>query len=652
MENNNIIDTEKNITESQIKLILSDWLGNLRQGENGDFVHKGKGGIRSSEESITDYLMGDVGKFGNNKELLMKKTLQASRNLVDTITPEKVNVITGGSKSYQGVEDNGREIICLATNFFDDSRLSNREKCGIMLGLACHEAAHSAYTEQEPKMKLINRYPSSQQKLVKRIWNTIEDERIEYLLTDKSPGLSSLIAETKRHYFKSYENKVKTTVGEPTEPLPRLLNTLLQAVRYPSELTEEKVTENFDVLDSIRKVLTPYPLTPEGACRKTDEIMSLIKDMIKQDMQDKQNQQQQEGKGQNQGQSSEESNGKNSGQDQNQGGNPSNGRSQPTKQDIEKALEQALKSKQAEGIMKALEEDDRKGLDDRNGTNASSEIKHDTKKQRFINEDSAEKVGGSGAGGGFNPNTYVFKPKGDPAVYGAVASSIRKYVPAMSKTLSCKSREREFILCGLKSGKLDMNKLVSLQAGNTNIFTKKGMSRCSTASICVLIDESGSMYGEKQEAARQTAILLNEAIKHIKTVNYYCYGYSGYLNVYCEAGKSHPWSLSDVEATGGTPTGEAMQYAAERIRRRTNEPVLMLVITDGSADNTEKVIRMDNELRRNGFTVIGIGVQTSYVRNSFKESLTFNDISELPVKLGTITRKYLSNTLVKSKEML
>ena len=222
----------------------------------------------------------------------------------------------------------------------------------------------------------------------------------------------------------------------------------------------------------------------------------------------------------------------------------------------------------------------------------------------------------------------------------------------MSKALACKSREREFFLDGLPSGKLNMNKLVSLQAGNTNIFTKKGISRCSAASICVLIDESGSMYGGKQQAARQAAILLNEAIKHIRTVNYYCYGYSDSLHIYCEAGKSSPWSLSEVDAYGGTPTGEAMRYAARRIRRRTNEPVLMLVITDGSAYSTEKVLRADEELRRQRFTVIGVGIQTPYVEHSFKDHMTIMDIAEMPVKLGKVARKYLSKTLVKSNEIL
>ena len=55
---------------------------------------------------------------------------------------------------------------------------------------------------------------------------------------------------------------------------------------------------------------------------------------------------------------------------------------------------------------------------------------------------------------------------------------------------------------------------------------REGHVKSDRISVCILIDESGSMYGDGERAARDTAVLLNEAIGTLQNVDLYIYGHS------------------------------------------------------------------------------------------------------------------------------
>ena len=651
-------------TASQVDTLMSDWLGNLRMKAEGNYTHKGKGGIRT-QKSYTDYVVGDVDGLSDVEAL--KKARIAARNVIVSVTNEPTDVVVGGNGSFN-MTNGITHTIHLATDFFDDSSMTNREKTDILLGLAAHEAAHSVYSEFDQSEKNLKGLPEETAKLKQNIWNILEDERIEYLLGDENPGLSDCIGATKEHYFKKTVARMKAGGKMPTEPVPKLINALTQAIRYPSEMERDQVVENFDELDAIRRVLTPYPLTAEGCWKATDRIMDIIKDVVKKDLQQQKQQQQeqqqkQQGEGQqagggqpqdgNQDSSSQSSgspdpNGDPSGKDgkkkNSQDKKDGNGKEklpEPTKKEIERALEQALQTSQGKAVQNALKQDVEKNVDNNSRTLCNSD------NERYVNEDDAECVS---AGSG-DPKMFIFKPKGDPGQYNMYRSRIRASVPAMSHALACKAQETDYVLRGMPGGKLNTNKLVSFRTGCKTIFTKSGTITCSSASVCLLIDESGSMGGQKQIKAREAAILVNEAIARIQNVRFFCYGYtSDRLNVYSEMGKTSKWSLSATEARSGTPTGLAMKMAAQRVRKYGPEPCLLLVMTDGQADNSSLVISQDEKLRKEGFIPIGIGILSSCVQNTFRESVTLTDISSLPLQLGRMTRKHLDRMLVRSDE--
>ena len=637
-------------TQSQIDVVMSDWMGNLRQKEEGNFVHKGQGGIRrQSGESAADYILGDVKRLDGLD--LIKHSRMAAEQIVNAIVPEPTKLSVGSDDSYHGIE-HGVHHINIATDYFDNKDLTNRQKADIMMGLAAHEAAHGAFTDEQLKKEKLEGVIDNTTMLRKEIWNVIEDERIEFLLGEKCPGFASSVGKTKGYYFKQLKANVDANVGEPTEPLPRLLNTLIQAVRYPSELTEEQVKENFDELESIRRILTPYPLTPEGAWDATDRVMDVIRDMAKekakQEKQQQQQQQQQSAGGQGQQQQQPAS-----GQGQQDGQQPSSGpdgkgqdakqkkEKAPTKAEIQKALSQMLDSQQTQGMLGAMKKDNEKSSGSKTSSNLNME-----EALEYVNEDDSECTG---AGGG-NPDTFVFKPEGDADAYNDALGRVRPFVPAMKKALTCRARQQDYTLQGMPSGKLNCNKLASLQMGNTRIFTRSGSVTSSSASVIMLIDESGSMGGSRMLAARDAAVLVKEALDRVNNVRFFCYGYtSRTIRVYAENARTAKWALGGTRARGGTPTGDAMRIISERVRKYTQSPCLMLVLTDGDPDNNNKVRQQDKELPLKQIYPVGVGIQSTCVRNGFKEYIVIDDMSRFAEQMGRLTRGKLEKMLVRKE---
>ena len=78
----------------------------------------------------------------------------------------------------------------------------------------------------------------------------------------------------------------------------------------------------------------------------------------------------------------------------------------------------------------------------------------------------------------------------------------------------------------MRSGMLDTGKIAEAFQGVPTVYMREGQVKSDRISVCILIDESGSMYGEGETAARDTAVLLNEAIGTLQNVDLYIYGHS------------------------------------------------------------------------------------------------------------------------------
>lgn len=632
---------KKKPTASQVELLMSDWLANLR--EQGSFVHKNSKGaiVRKRTDNYSDYFT--AGMDITDTLDVLRNAREIAQGTVASMTEVPVRVVLGKDASFTD-----GEVIVVATDYFDSKDLTVGDKIDILTGYSVHEAAHINHTDMKDLNDFINSFPAAEREVAKTIHNIIEDERIEFLTGEDRPGLMDFIATIKEHCWGKYEKEMSVN-SEVTETLPRFINTFLCAVRFPSILTEEMVTENFDELSQIRKVLMPFPLSNEGAKAATRKIMDIMKQLIKKDLEEqkeKEQQQQQQQQNQSQPQDASQQGQGDPGQGQGQPQNPSGGRqsksSKPTAQEVKDALRQALQSGQMQEVLKAIGQAVPEPQQ-KNHKNAECIERGSEGDRQFVNGNADKVPGGAGTG----HLRYMIKAKPDQRQYVSAYDKVKQYIPAIKKALTCQTQSRDYELRGEKSGKLNTTKLVSLKSGNRNIFTKQGEVTCDKASVCILIDESGSMNGNRIDAARETAILIREAVKSIDNLDLFIYGFEGNnMHVYQEGEKCVKYALGSLDAGGGTPTGEAMNVAYQKMMKHSYAATLMLVITDGSPDHSHTVIEADAKLRKKGIIPIGVGIAgCTAVKRIFKEHIIINDLAELAPQLGKITKKRLMKML-------
>lgn len=629
---------DEEITPEQIQSLKADWLGNLR--EEGTFIHKNTDGAILNEikegQAFCSNFLGDTTRLDEVE--LLKKAREIAQMTVNSIVPTPTKVKVGSRDSFT----NGDEV-SLATDYFDDKSLNAGQKADILIGLAVHESAHILYTDFQRTAEVLNETQEELRGVKQDVMNILEDERIEYLLGEDMPGNADYIGEVKKHFF----GDVKSQITEPlTEALPKFLNSLLLTVRFPSQLSDEDIKDNYEELVQIKSILTPYPETTDELVTAADRVMLVIEDLVKKQLEEEQQRQQEEQQQQNE---EEDANGQ-----QNGGGSQQSGNQQqppaPSPQEIASAIKKAMQTQQGKQVQNAIDKDANKsksgyGKDAKCMNNGSSD------ESQMINEyinGNGEKME-SEYGGYGNIKCYARKRNGNQSAYQRSLQKVRQYIPSVQRVLTLETEEQDYELQGMKNGKLNSNKLVSYILGNSRIFSARGSVTCDTACICILIDESGSMSGRKEEAARDAAVLVNEAVKNIDNIEMFIYGFTdNELNIYHERNAVSKWALGSTKSDGGTPTAMAMDLASKRVRRLTQSPCLMLVMTDGSPDDTEKTRQMDASLRKKDFVPVGIGIDSSCSRISgiFKDSILITDLKVLAPGLGKIVKKNLSKLLI------
>lgn len=619
-------------TQSQIEVIKSDWLHGSRDSRT--FVHKNtKGAIKTKKqgEAYSDYFLS--GRMSTVD--LLKEGRQIAQNSVDILCPDPVKVVLGGADSFT----DGKQIH-ISSSYFDDSSLTKGQKVDILVGYSVHEASHILHSDFKELNKQINRTDLKISELKRNIANIIEDERIEQLTGEDAPGLMDYVAESKRYTFETSAPDVENV----TEQIPSFLNALMKAVRYPSSLSDKEVTDHFDALERCRHILTPFPASTMQVFIAADKIIDVMKEMIEDKKKEEQQKQQRQQSGQN-GQNSGTQN-SDGGQQQNQPKDGSNGQKQPdtgnsSSQNQPQSLAEAMSSQQAKSVMDRMEK--ACGASSSSPQNDCYAVSKNGNNVKYINGDADKSQSDNGR------ECFFCTVGEDSAAYIAALNNVKKFVPAMSRALICQTRDYDYELKGMEEGILDTSKLAYVVAGNNRVFLQRGEVTTDGLTLCILLDESGSMSGQKKYSARQTAVLINEAVRNNPAIRLFVYGYTNdTMNIYCEPGKTKRYALGCTRSKGGTPTGFAMDNAAKRIRRRSTDPCVMFVITDGAPDDHLEVRKQDEKLRKKGIFPIGLGICGAPVRD-FKEGISMKEeMNSLPFEISRIINRKVKSFIRKN----
>ena len=646
-----------------IEKLSKDWLE--RDGDS--FVKIRTKGRLGWEESLKEgtpyssYLLESP-----SMEELIKRAYALARNTISAMDiPSKVTVRLGGGGSCT----EGRNVY-VATDYFDDDALSTGEKLDIFLGLTAHEGSHLLYTEFPMMKKAAGVHP-----LCAKLLNIIEDERIERNLGEDKPGLANYLKAVKRHYFGRYSGM--TEGSEDASPLQKILNCILGLIRYPRLLREEEMVEFGELLLKVEKILTPYPDSTASAERAAEKIFELI---IKEYGRESGSEKEDSGKGkalpeesEKESPSPEESDDSTDGNDAGESGEGTDSEIDSGEENAEDTGEDRPSEMSREESVKAMESDLEKiadALEEVAGGPVQPDIEgcSSLRRDRMADAVSTDrellaKICEGEVETGSSKDVIFTRQKEYRDGYLSALEEVKQYVPAVRKVVKGRCVEYSLTHLGMRSGVLDTGKLAEAVQGVPTVYKRQGEVRSDRACVCMLVDESGSMYRHgRMLAARKTAVLLNEALSSIPNIELFIYGHTAdcersgvtELNIYREKGYAPKYALGSLEPRSNNRDGLAILETALRVRKQTKEEVLMFIISDGepAAENyfgmraighTKECVEKAEAM---GFRIVQICINASYdPALMFRHFIKMENLGTLARDLGREIAKALSSKI-------
>lgn len=573
---------------------------------------------RSSWYGESYYSYSSVGKEEDAQ--LSKLIEKAYSSVKDMITimdfpfPIRVNLNEGSDESssysdyFSGEKrDNSERRIAVPSKIFDSTE-DNETKINAFCGFGLHEAAHLRYTYLRVYLNFLSfisgKYTFEEGEIIKIFINLLEDNRVEDLLLTERPGFQDFIDCAKSYNSKTLEEKLNI-VRE--RKLILFFKTLIGILRFPGLIEEEVLEEYSEVYKEVQEKITPYPENLKDICSVSESIFKIIKEKKLSDI------------------------------------DPA---------ELKKILFLINDTESITSIMYGVDLDSGRKIDKSKVSRLLSSKDSLTMK---ILEGTVER--------GDSDKVFFEKPKGDRNDYLRDVRAVQKYVPRLKKILTGTDKNYDFNIQGCRSGILDTTKLAEAYQGVPQVYLRQGHVRTNKSTICVLIDESGSMGGKKEILARQAAILLNETFGKSLGVDLYIYGHTadigsiGYINlsVYREGSHYNPkFSLSKSCAKSQNRDGDAILEVAKRVRKFTKENCIMFVISDGSPcangyggipvikDTAAKV----KEAEKLGFGIIQISIDAVYrVEDMFDTYIDIGyNLEEMPKLLNEIVKTKVIKT--------
>ena len=573
---------------------------------------------RSSWYGESYYSYSSVGKEEDAQ--LSKLIEKAYSSVKDMITimdfpfPIRVNLNEGSDKSssysdYFSEEkrDNSERRIAVPSKIFDSTE-DNETKINAFCGFGLHEAAHLRYTYLRVYLNFLSfisgKYTFEEGEIIKIFINLLEDNRVEDLLLTERPGFQDFIDCAKSYNSKTLEEKLNIM---RERKLILFFKTLIGILRFPGLIEEEVLEEYSEVYKEVQEKITPYPENLKDICSVSESIFKIIKEKKLSDI------------------------------------DPA---------ELKKILFLINDTESITSIMYGVDLDSGRKIDKSKVSRLLSSKDSLTMK---ILEGTVER--------GDSDKVFFEKPKGDRNDYLRDVRAVQKYVPRLKKILTGTDKNYDFNIQGCRSGILDTTKLAEAYQGVPQVYLRQGHVRTNKSTICVLIDESGSMGGKKEILARQAAILLNETFGKSLGVDLYIYGHTadigsvGYINlsVYREGNHYNPkFSLSKSYAKSQNRDGDAILEVAKRVRKFTKEDCIMFVISDGSPcangyggiSAIKDTAAKEKEAEKLGFGIIQISIDAVYgVEDIFDTYIDIGyNLEEMPKLLNEIVKTKVIKT--------
>jgi len=203
----------------------------------------------------------------------------------------------------------------------------------------------------------------------------------------------------------------------------------------------------------------------------------------------------------------------------------------------------------------------------------------------------------------------------------------------------------------------------SLHRNDGKVFYKNNLPNKIELAVGLLVDESGSMWGDRASYARAAALILYDFCDSLG-IPVTVYGHStnwrdSQLNVelfsYAEfdsIDNLDRYRIMDIQARGNNRDGAALRFVAEKLVRRPEESKLLILISDGqpadmgySGSAAEEDLRgIKQEYTRKGITFVAaaIGDDKPSIERIYGDSfMDITDLGQLPTKLTSVVKRHI-----------
>lgn len=638
---------------------FTDWFG--RKGKNYTSTYKGStrlGWDTKVSGSYSSFFAPDL-----NKRKLLRDSYRHACDIRDIMDiPRSIRIQLNVDAETSCTD--GKTVI-VSTKVYDDNKIDNNVKLDVFLGTTIHEFSHILYTDMAEIRK------NRPNKFLFNLFNTIEDERIEYNTTQNYPGYANFIGQAKYYYFDLLYKK-----AEKQDDLMDVLQNILYIVRYPARVDTKVIYRHQVLFDKIKKVLCDFGNNSKEAYDKAEKIYKLLLDYFKfpppppeeqqegdeeQDQSDSSEGQSDSGEGQEGSDgSSDPQNSKQSSQKQDSKDNEGSDKNSKTQSSPKSGSDEGSAGKKKQEPIKAYTQEEIKQaakklaeqmrrLITSNTSLNSNEIKDEWDSKEIADECKQIK-----------DDVFIVKQEDYERRYKADFDTVKQHINGLVNTFSKFFVEQEYRLTGMRRGVLDTNKLAEAYQAVETVYSNKFKRTTPGLDVCVLIDESGSMSETNIASARKCAILLNEVFLRLKQCDFYVYGHTAdnrhmgevTINVYRDHWNRNRYALGKVESYSNNKDSVAIEETYKMVRKQTSKPLLMFVISDGAPNAyglrgqpaVEEVKKVVNRIESNGDTLVcQIAIESHFrPQDMFNHYVVMTNMNTFPSDLSG----YVMNTLI------
>lgn len=638
---------------------FTDWFG--RKGKNYTSTYKGStrlGWDTKVSGSYSSFFAPDL-----NKRKLLRDSYRHACDIRDIMDiPRSIRIQLNVDAETSCTD--GKTVI-VSTKVYDDNKIDNNVKLDVFLGTTIHEFSHILYTDMAEIRK------NRPNKFLFNLFNTIEDERIEYNTTQNYPGYANFIGQAKYYYFDLLYKK-----AEKQDDLMDVLQNILYIVRYPARVDTKVIYRHQVLFDKIKKVLCDFGNNSKEAYDKAEKIYKLLLDYFKfpppppeeqqegdeeQDQSDSSEGQSDSGEGQEGSDgSSDPQNSKQSSQKQDSKDNEGSDKNSKTQSSPKSGSDEGSAGKKKQEPIKAYTQEEIKQAAEKlaeqmrrlitsNTSLNSNEIKDEWDSKEIADEYKQIK-----------DDVFIVKQEDYERRYKADFDTVKQHINGLVNTFSKFFVEQEYRLTGMRRGVLDTNKLAEAYQAVETVYSNKFKRTTPGLDVCVLIDESGSMSGTNIASARKCAILLNEVFLRLKQCDFYVYGHTAdnrhmgevTINVYRDHWNRNRYALGKVESYFNNKDSVAIEETYKMVRKQTSKPLLMFVISDGAPNAyglrgqpaVEEVKKVVNRIESNGDTLVcQIAIESHFrPQDMFNHYVVMTDMNTFPSDLSG----YVMNMLI------